>query len=56
VAAARNAEFCADLGAEATYEYQRLEALADAPKFDAIIDLYGGALGEYRRRLACGGG
>ncbi len=55
VAAARNAEFCADLGAEVTYDYQRLESLADAPKFDAIIDLYGASLGQYRRHLATRG-
>ena len=55
VAAARNAEFCADLGADVTYDYQRLESLADAPRFDAIIDLYGASLGRYRRQLATGG-
>lgn len=55
VAAARNSEFCAGLGAEATFDYERLESLTAAPKFDAIIDLYGAALAQYRRRLAEGG-
>lgn len=55
VSSAANAELCAGLGAERTYDYAHPESLPAAREFDAVIDTAGVSLGTYRRLLRPGG-
>lgn len=54
VSSPANTGFCTELGAHKAYDYAHPEALGDA-SFDAVIDLHGTGLGNYRRRIRRGG-
>ncbi|MET9557173.1 NADP-dependent oxidoreductase [Streptomyces sp. NPDC006645] len=55
VSSGGNADFLTGLGAKETYDYAKLEDLASAPEFDAVVDLHGTELDTYRRRVRSGG-
>lgn len=55
ISGAANAEYCRELGADRTLDYTTIQPQDLEREFDAILDLHGSGLRDYRRALGRGG-